>query len=505
MTNDRLTVEVGTATAGEARLAMRGDVDIAADETLAAAYATAAASGASRIVLDFTDVDYINSTGIALIVRLLAEARRDHRDGRGRGPLGALPRDLPDHPPVRLPDDRRPRAGDARHRGGCPMTATTVDVVRDGDRPRSSASTARSRAASEPPVMAAYSRRPAGAKSIVLDFSQLEYMNSGGIGLLVTLLVRAQRAGQRTARGRAVRPLPPDPRADPPRRGDRHPRRRSRPRSRPRRPPERDRIGAPAMTTTEPPCAPRPGVVGATRGPPDHDGEDRRPGHRHGQARLGPRPGLRPDVAEDVLGPGAGGRARTRRRSSPTGRPRFPTFWPKGSTFYAPLAGITPGEVALLEVPPVPGSPVKMSTGVLVIYADRESFTFMTPEGHALSAWITFSAYRDHDDTVVQVQALERTSDPLIELSYMFGANRANDRFWERTLENLARSLGVATPVVDVAEGVRRPAATVAVRGQRAPQRRHAHGRGDRHRPRALGAPAAGRGLSRPSIRGHRP
>jgi hypothetical protein len=127
----------------------------------------------------------------------------------------------------------------------------------------------------------------------------------------------------------------------------------------------------------------------------------------------------------------------------------FPTFWPKGATFYAPLAGITPGEVALLEVPPVAGSPIKMSTGVLVIYADRESFTFMTPEGHALSAWITFSAYPDHEETVIQGQALERASDPLIELSYVFGANRANDRFWERTLENLARSLGVAVPVVE--------------------------------------------------------
>jgi hypothetical protein len=126
----------------------------------------------------------------------------------------------------------------------------------------------------------------------------------------------------------------------------------------------------------------------------------------------------------------------------------FPTFWPKGAAFYAPLAGITPGEVALLEVAPVPGSPVKMSTGVLVIYADREAFTFMTPEGHALSAWITFSAYRDGEDTVVQVQALERTSDPFIELTYMFGANRANDRFWERTLENLAASLGIVSPVV---------------------------------------------------------
>ncbi len=128
----------------------------------------------------------------------------------------------------------------------------------------------------------------------------------------------------------------------------------------------------------------------------------------------------------------------------------FPTFWPNGATFYAPLAGITPGEVALLEVSPMPGSPVKMSTGVLVIYADRESFTFMTPEGHALSGLITFSAFVDHDDTVVQVQALERTSDPLIELTYMFGANRYNDRFWERTLENVARSLGVGSPVVEV-------------------------------------------------------
>ena len=36
-----------------------------------------------------------------------------------------------------------------------------------------------------------------GARAIILDFRQLEYMNSGGIGLLVTLLVRAQRGGMR--------------------------------------------------------------------------------------------------------------------------------------------------------------------------------------------------------------------------------------------------------------------------------------------------------------------
>jgi hypothetical protein len=40
---------------------------------------------------------------------------------------------------------------------------------------------------------------------------------------------------------------------------------------------------------------------------------------------------------------------------------------------------------------------------VLVLYADDESFTLMTPEGHMLAGWITFSAERDGDGTVVQI------------------------------------------------------------------------------------------------------
>ncbi len=36
-----------------------------------------------------------------------------------------------------------------------------------------------------------------GARTIVLNFEGLEYMNSSGIGLLVTLLIRANRARQR--------------------------------------------------------------------------------------------------------------------------------------------------------------------------------------------------------------------------------------------------------------------------------------------------------------------
>jgi hypothetical protein len=127
----------------------------------------------------------------------------------------------------------------------------------------------------------------------------------------------------------------------------------------------------------------------------------------------------------------------------------FPTFWPKSATFYAPLAGIAPGEVALLDIAPVPGAPVKLSTGVMVLYADDESFTFMTPEGHTLSAWITFSAHRDGDVTIAQAQALERPSDPLDELAYVLGGNKLNDRFWRETLTNLARHVGVAEPIVE--------------------------------------------------------
>lgn len=37
------------------------------------------------------------------------------------------------------------------------------------------------------------------ANAVIFDFSQLDYLNSGGIGLLVTLLVRARRRQQTLA------------------------------------------------------------------------------------------------------------------------------------------------------------------------------------------------------------------------------------------------------------------------------------------------------------------
>jgi hypothetical protein len=132
-----------------------------------------------------------------------------------------------------------------------------------------------------------------------------------------------------------------------------------------------------------------------------------------------------------------------------TWKERFPTFWPQTVKFYAPLAGIAPGEVALLEIAPLPGTPVRLSTGVLVIYADDESFTFMTPEGHTLSAWITFSAFDDAGVTLAQVQVLERPSDPLDDIAYNLGGSRMQTRFWEDTLIALARHLGTSEPSVE--------------------------------------------------------
>jgi anti-sigma B factor antagonist len=72
--------------------------------------------------------------------------------------------------------------------------------VRETDRPSTAviAIAGDITSASEPALMAAHELATgAGARAIILDFGGLDYMNSGGIGLLVTLLVRARRSGQR--------------------------------------------------------------------------------------------------------------------------------------------------------------------------------------------------------------------------------------------------------------------------------------------------------------------
>lgn len=80
----------GTPFSAEARttddstvIDLKGDIDRNAKDALEAAYAQAAAHG--PVILNFTDVDYINSTGIAVIVATLARARTDGRTLRACG------------------------------------------------------------------------------------------------------------------------------------------------------------------------------------------------------------------------------------------------------------------------------------------------------------------------------------------------------------------------------------------------------------------------------------
>ena len=52
--------------------------------------------------------------------------------------------------------------------------------------------------AAEDALMKAYNEASGpGTRSVILDFSGLEYMNSSGIGLLVTLLIRVNRQKQK--------------------------------------------------------------------------------------------------------------------------------------------------------------------------------------------------------------------------------------------------------------------------------------------------------------------
>jgi anti-sigma B factor antagonist len=60
-------------------LDLRGEINDFAQETLDAAYAEAESNDPEVILLNFEEIDYINSTGIALIVGLLAKARASHK------------------------------------------------------------------------------------------------------------------------------------------------------------------------------------------------------------------------------------------------------------------------------------------------------------------------------------------------------------------------------------------------------------------------------------------
>lgn len=81
-----------------------------------------------------------------------------------------------------------------------PQAQITLDVRQAGEAVRIVDISGEITAFCEAVLAEAYTQASGpGVKTIVLNFDGLEYMNSGGIGLLVTMLIRAQRNGQALA------------------------------------------------------------------------------------------------------------------------------------------------------------------------------------------------------------------------------------------------------------------------------------------------------------------
>ncbi len=128
-------------------------------------------------------------------------------------------------------------------------------------------------------------------------------------------------------------------------------------------------------------------------------------------------------------------------------RQHFGEYWPKGATFHTALTGVEPGAVAPIGIATGPG--MTLATGILVLYADEDSFTFMTPEGHMFAGMITFEACAADVGTQVDIKILIRTNDPIYELGWPV-MRRKEDQFWMATLSNLAAHHGV--PDVEVSQ-----------------------------------------------------
>lgn len=59
---------------------MVGDITGSAEQAMEAAYENLQAGGSTKILLNFTRVEYINSAGLAIIIGLLSKSRKANRE-----------------------------------------------------------------------------------------------------------------------------------------------------------------------------------------------------------------------------------------------------------------------------------------------------------------------------------------------------------------------------------------------------------------------------------------
>ncbi|HPC47344.1 MAG TPA: STAS domain-containing protein, partial [Deltaproteobacteria bacterium] len=125
-------------------------------------------------------------------------------------------------------------------------------------------------------------------------------------------------------------------------------------------------------------------------------------------------------------------------------RRRFPSLQPPENRFFPGEEGIVPGGIVLINAR-TPGGLI--ATGVWVVYADEDSFAFMTPRGHPESGWVAFTAYGDGESTVVRITGFARAGDPLYELAFEIVGSRVQERIWTYVLRSLASGFGLEADV----------------------------------------------------------
>jgi anti-anti-sigma factor len=127
-----------------------------------------------------------------------------------------------------------------------------------------------------------------------------------------------------------------------------------------------------------------------------------------------------------------------------TWKQNVPKLKPPQKQFYPSITGIMPNELVLIDAK-TPGGPI--STGVMVLYAGAESFTLMTPAGHPEAGWVTFSSYVEDGCTFAQVQVMARAGDPLYELAFRLAGCKLQDQIWTHVLTALAAQLNTSGEV----------------------------------------------------------
>ena len=83
----------------------------------------------------------------------------------------------------------------------------------------------------------------------------------------------------------------------------------------------------------------------------------------------------------------------------------------------------------------------------MVLYTDDRSFTFITPQGHPESGWVSFSAFETNNKIIAQIMGLARANDPVYEAAFRTVGSKMQVKIWTHVLTSLATYLGIPADV----------------------------------------------------------